>query len=36
MYGAGHGGFEAIYILGVSMISNIVMSVTLNSGLEAA
>ncbi|MEA4847234.1 MAG: YhfC family glutamic-type intramembrane protease [Clostridiaceae bacterium] len=33
MYGAGHGGFEAIYILGVSMISNIVMSVTLNAGM---
>lgn len=33
MYGAGHGGFEAAYILGVSMISNIVMSVTLNAGM---
>jgi uncharacterized membrane protein YhfC len=33
MYGAGHGGFEAVYILGVSMISNIVMSVTLNAGM---
>jgi uncharacterized membrane protein YhfC len=36
MYGAGHGGFEAIYILGVSMISNIVMSVTLNSGMGSS
>ncbi|MHC1771804.1 MAG: YhfC family intramembrane metalloprotease [Flexilinea sp.] len=33
MYGAGHGGFEAAYILGTSMISNIVMAVTLNSGM---
>jgi uncharacterized membrane protein YhfC len=33
MYGAGHGGFEAAYVLGVSMISNIVMSVTLNAGM---
>ena len=33
MYGAGHGGFEAAYILGTSMISNIVMSVTLNAGM---
>jgi uncharacterized membrane protein YhfC len=33
MYGAGHGGFEAAYILGASMISNIVMSVTLNTGM---
>ncbi len=32
MYGAGHGGFEAAYILGTSMISNILMSVTINSG----
>jgi len=32
MYGAGHGGFEAAYLLGISMISNIVMSVTINAG----
>jgi uncharacterized membrane protein YhfC len=35
MYGAGHGGFEAIFILGSSMISNIMMSVTLNAGMES-
>ncbi|HWQ75608.1 MAG TPA: YhfC family glutamic-type intramembrane protease [Syntrophomonas sp.] len=33
MCGAGHGGFEAIYVLGASMISNIVMSVTINAGM---
>ena len=33
MYGAGHGGFEAVYLLGTSMISNIVMSVMLNTGM---
>ncbi len=33
MYGAGHGGFEAVYILSTNMISNIVMSVTLNAGM---
>ena len=33
MYGAGHGGFEAAYLLGVSMISNIAMSMTLNAGM---
>jgi uncharacterized membrane protein YhfC len=33
MYAAGHGGFEAIYLLGGSMISNIVMSITLNAGM---
>lgn len=33
MYGAGHGGFEAAYLLGVSMISNITMSITLNAGM---
>lgn len=32
MYGAGHGGFEAAYLLGVTMVSNIVMSLTINSG----
>ena len=32
MYGAGHGGFEAMAILGITMISNIVMSVMINSG----
>lgn len=34
MYGAGHGGFEAFYILVFSMISNIVMAVMLNAGME--
>ena len=33
MYGAGHGGFEAVYLLGTSMISNIVMSIMLNTGM---
>lgn len=33
MYGAGHGGFEAFYILVISMISNIVMAVMLNAGM---
>ena len=32
MYGAGHGGFEAMAILGITMISNIVMSIMINSG----
>ncbi len=33
MYGAGHGGFEAAYLLGVTMLSNIAMSLTLNAGM---
>ena len=32
MYGAGHGGFEAIVILGLAMITNIIYSVLLNTG----
>lgn len=32
MYGAGHGGFEALYILGVGMINNILISIMINSG----
>lgn len=32
MYGAGHGGFEVTYILGISMINNIVISAMINSG----
>ncbi len=32
MYGAGHGGVEAFYILVFSMVSNIVLAVTLNAG----
>lgn len=31
-YGAGHGGFEAFYILVASMITNIVFSVMINTG----
>lgn len=33
MYGAGHGGFEAFYILGVGMVSNLVLSIMLNRGM---
>jgi uncharacterized membrane protein YhfC len=33
MYGAGHGGFEAFYILFVSMVSYIVMATMLNAGM---
>ena len=33
MYGAGHGGFEVFYLLGVTMISSLVMSVMLNAGM---
>ena len=32
MYGAGHGGFEAFYVLFASAISNIVMAAMINSG----
>ena len=32
MYGAGHGGFEAAVLLGISMISNIGLAVMINSG----
>lgn len=32
MYGAGHGGFEAFYILFGTAISNILMAVMINSG----
>ena len=32
MYGAGHGGFEAAMILGLSMLSNILIAVQINSG----
>lgn len=35
MYGAGHGGFEAAFLLGGSMISNIVMAIMLNLGLSS-
>jgi uncharacterized membrane protein YhfC len=33
MYGAGHGGFEAFYILVASMVSYIVMALMLNAGM---
>lgn len=36
MYGAGHGGFEAAWVLGGTMISNIVMGVMLNLGMSAS
>ena len=32
MYGAGHGGFEALIILSVSMLNNIVMARYINNG----
>ncbi len=32
MYGAGHGGFEAFYLLGIGMINNLVYSILLNAG----
>ena len=32
MYGAGHGGFEAIAIVGLTMINNIVWAVLINNG----
>ena len=32
MYGAGHGGFEAIVIVGLTMINNIVWSFMINNG----
>ena len=31
-YGAGHGGVEMLFVFGVSMISNLVMSVMINAG----
>ena len=36
MYGAGHGGFEAIVIVGLTMINNITWSYIINSGNAAA
>jgi len=36
MYGAGHGGFEAYYILFFSMVSYIVMAIKLNAGMQDA
>ena len=36
MYGAGHGGFEAAVVLGVTMIGNLVFAVLINSGNAAS
>lgn len=36
MYGAGHGGFEAAMLLGITMINNLVYSMMINSGNVAA
>lgn len=37
MYGAGHGGFEAILIVGLAYISNLVTSIMINTGgMEAS
>lgn len=36
MYGAGHGGLESIFVLGITMINNIIWSVLINSGNTAA
>lgn len=33
MYGAGHGGIEAAYILGVGMVGNLVIAVMMNAGM---
>ncbi len=35
MYGAGHGCFEAIWILGIAMINNLIWSILINSGNTA-
>ena len=35
MYGAGHGGFEAAALLGMTMISNIVIAIMINTGLTS-
>ena len=34
MYGAGHGGFEAVYLLGTAHINNMIYSVIINAGME--
>ncbi len=33
MYGAGHGGFEAIVVAGMSMLSNLIISAMINLGI---
>lgn len=36
MYGAGHGGFEAMVLVGIVMINDLVISIMINSGNTAA
>lgn len=36
MYGAGHGGFEAFYILVIGMVNNLIYAALLNSGMSGA
>ena len=36
MYGAGHGGFEAVYILGLTMLNNLIFALLINSGTIGA
>ena len=36
MYGAGHGGFESLVLLGLTMINNLIYSVMINTGGTAA
>lgn len=36
MYGVGHGGFEAVLILGIVSINNLVNAVLLNTGAFTA
>ena len=33
MYGAGHGGFECIALLGIAMTNNFIISILINSGM---
>ncbi len=35
MYGAGHGGLESVFVLGITMINNIIWSILINSGNTA-
>lgn len=32
MYGVGHGGFEAMYLLGIGMINNLIYAIMINAG----
>ncbi len=34
MYGAGHGGFEALYLLGLGMLNNLIVAIMLNAGMQ--